>query len=91
MKKKWKQWRRLSLIVYGVKKDDFPVIKLSSKKKGKEHDHSAYDKDVILKEWKTLSKQGNKSDALLLHLMFALALRPEEARLIKFEDVEFKK
>ena len=90
LKKKWKQWRRLSLIVYGVKKDDFRVIKFSSKKKGKEQDHSAYDKDVILKAWNTLSKQGNKSDALLLHLMLALALRPGEAKLIKFEDVELK-
>ena len=90
LKKKWKQWRRLSLIVYGVKKDDFPVIKFSSRKKGKEQDHSAYDKDVILKAWNTLSKQRNKLDALLLHLMFALALRPGEARLIKFEDVELK-
>ena len=90
LKKKWKQWRRLSLIIYGVKKDEFPLIKFSSKKKGKEQDHSAYDRDLILKAWSTLSKQGNKSDALLLHLMFALALRPGEARLIKFEDVEFK-
>ena len=65
IEKKWKQWRRLSLIVYGVKKDDFPVIKFSSKKKEKEQDHSAYDKDVILKAWNTLSKQGNKSDALI--------------------------
>ena len=90
LKKKWKQWRRLSLIIYGAKKDEFPLIKFSSKKKGKEQDHSAYDRDLILKAWSTLSKQGNKSDALLLHLMFALALRPGEARLIKFEDVEFK-
>ena len=36
---------------------------------------------------KTLSNKGNKVDALLLHLMFALALRPGEARLLKFEDV----
>ena len=35
-------------------------------------------------------KKGNKSDALLLQLMFALALIPGESRLIKFEDVELK-
>ena len=87
IKKKWKQWRRLATIIYGVKKDDFPIIKFSSKKKGKEQDHSAYDRELILNAWQTLSRNGKKADALLLHLMFALALRPVEARLLKFEDV----
>ena len=87
IKRKWKQWRRLATVVYGVRKEDFPVVKFSSKKKGKEQNHSAYDRELILDAWKTLSNKGNKVDALLLHLMFALALRPGEARLLKFEDV----
>ena len=90
IKRKWKQWRRLSTVIYGAKKEDFPLVKFSSKKKGKEQDHSAYDRELILNAWKTLSNKGNQVDALLLHLMFALALRPGEARLLKFEDVQFK-
>ena len=78
------------LIIYEVKKYDLPLIKFSNKKKEKEQDHSAYDKYLVLKVYSILSKQRNKSDALHLHLMFTLVLKPAEVRLIKFEVVELK-
>ena len=47
LSKKWRQWRQIWMISYGVSKDSFPQIKFSSEKKVKEQERSVVDKGII--------------------------------------------
>ena len=58
LSKKWRQWRKIWMISYGVSKDSFPQIKFSSEKKVKEQERSVVDKGIIKDAWETLSKKG---------------------------------
>jgi hypothetical protein len=71
LRKKWKQWKRLSRTSYGVPYNEFPKIIFSNKKRGREDDHAAFSKESIQEACKTLHDNGKSTDALLLHIMFA--------------------
>lgn len=88
LKRKWKQWFRLCKLSYGIKKDDFPSITFSNKKKGREQYHGALSKETIEYACRKLYDRGLNSDALMLHLMFACSLRPGEVKFLTFENVK---
>ena len=88
--KKWKQWKRICTISFGVSKESFPVIEFASEKKT--HKKVDYDSinEIIANAWKILTSKGNISDALLIHIMYALGLKTGEVRYLRFEDVHNK-
>ena len=90
LSKKWRQWRQIWTISYGVSKDSFPQIKFSSEKKVKEQERSVVDKGIIKYAWETLSKNGKHAESLMIYLMFAFELTPRDVRLLKFEDIKMK-
>ena len=55
--KKWKQWRRIWMISYGVSQELFPKIRFSSKKKAKEQEIFKVSKEIIKEARETLSKK----------------------------------
>ena len=88
--KKWKQWRRIWMISYGVSPELFPQIKFSSKKKAKEQESFTVSKEIIKEAWETLSKNGKHAESLMIYLMSAFELSPDDVRLLKFEDIALK-
>ena len=88
--KKWKQWRQICAVSFGVSKDLFPQIKFSSKKKPKEQERSIVSKEIIKEAWDTLSKNGKQAESLMIYLMFAFELSPGDVRLLKFDDIKMK-
>ena len=88
--KKWKQWRRIWMISYGVSPELFPQIKFSSKKKAKEQESFTVSKETIKEAWETLSKNGKHAKSLMIYLMSAFELSPGDVRLLKFEDISMK-
>ena len=88
--KKWKQWRRIWMISYGVSPELFPQIKFSSKKKAKEQESFTVSKEIIKEAWETLSKNGKHAESLMIYLMSAFELSPGDVRLLKFEDIALK-
>ena len=90
LKKKWKQWKRICLISFGVPKDKFPQIAFTSKLESQKRVNFDITKEFIKDAWKTLKFKGKIGDALLIHLMYALKLRTGEIRLLKFEDLSDK-
>ena len=75
---------------YGITAEEFPQIKFSSKKKGKEYNCLHANKEIIKDAWDTWSKYGKSSDALMIYFMFVYELSPEDIRLLKFEDLIIK-
>ena len=69
-------------------KQDFPKIKFSSTKLGREDNVSAINKDQYLKAANLLYEKGELEDALLIHIMWSLASRPSEMLTLRFEDFE---
>ena len=88
--KKWKQWRRIWMISYGVSPELFPRIKFSSKKKAKEQESFTVNKEIIKEAWETLSKNGKHAESLMIYLMSAFELSPGDVRLLMFEDIAMK-
>ena len=87
LKKKWRQWRGICHISFGVSKDKFPKIAFTSKIKSPKGVSFEITKESIQDAWKTLTINGKIGDALLIHLMYVLGLKTKEIRLLKFEDV----
>ena len=90
LKLKWKQWKRLCTTTFGIQPKDFPKIKFSSVKIGKEGDHSAFPKEVIEETCKRLYASEQIRSAIMVHLLFSLALRPGEVKFLKFEDINME-
>ena len=90
LKRKWKQWKRLCTTTFGIQPKDFPKIKFSSVKIGKEGDHAAFPKEVIEETCKRLYASGQIRSAIMVHLLFSLALRPGEVKFLKFEDINME-
>ena len=80
--------KRLFEWSYGVAKKDFPKIKFSSTKLGREDNVSAINKDQYLKAANLLYDKSELEDALLIHIMWSLASRPSEMLTLRFEDFE---
>ena len=53
----WERMKRITTCSYGIKKRDFPKIKFSSNKQGREENVSAINKDQFLEASKLLCKQ----------------------------------
>ena len=86
----YERMKRLSICSFGIKKQDFPKIKFSSNKQGREENVSAINKDQYLKAANLLYAKGQYEDALLIHIMWSLASRPNEMLTLRFEDFEDK-
>ena len=69
----WERMKRLAISSFGIKKQDFPKIKFSSNKQGREENVSAINKDQYLKAANLLYEKGQYEDALLIHIMWSLA------------------
>ena len=82
--------KRLAICSFGIKKQDFPKIKFSSNKQGREENVSAINKDQYLKAANLLYAKGQYEDALLIHIMWSLASRPNEMLTSRFEDFKDK-
>ena len=67
---------------------NFPIIKFSSNKQGREENVSSINKEKFLKAAKFLYDNGDYEDALLIHIMWSLASRPNEMVTLRFEDFE---
>ena len=84
----WERMKRIATCSYGIKKRDFPKIKFSSNKQGREENVSAINKDQYLEASKLLCKQKQFDDALLINIMWSFASRPSEILTLRFEDFE---
>ena len=82
--------KRIATFLYGIKKRDFPKIKFSSNKQGREENVSAINKDQYLEASKLLCKQKQFDDALLINIMWSFTSRPSEILTLRFEDFEDK-
>ena len=82
--------KRLAICSFGIKKQDFPKIKFSSNKQGREENVSAFNKDQYLKAANLLYANGKYEDALLIHIMWSPASRPNEMLTLRFEDFKDK-
>ena len=87
LKKLWKQVRQIAIICYGMTESTFPVVKFSSKKKGKEHNRVAFSRKYVAEVVQKLEEAKQYEDSLLLHMMWACALRPCEVKYFTFESV----
>ena len=86
----WERMKRLAISSFGIKKQDFPKIKFSSNKQGREENVSAINKDQYLKAANLLYAKGQYEDALLIHIMWSLVSWPNEILTLRFEDFEDK-
>ena len=82
--------KRISTFSYGIKKRDFPKVKFSSSKQGREENVSAINKDQYLEASKLFWKQKQFDDALLINIMWSFASRPSKILTLRFEDFEDK-
>ena len=87
----WERMKRLAICSFGFKKQDFPKIKFSSNKQGREENVSDINKDQYLKATNLLYAKGQYEDALLIHIMWSLASRPNEMLTLRFEDKDGQK
>ena len=90
LKKKWKQWKRICLILFEIPKDKFPQIAFTSKLESEKRVNFDITKKFIKYSWKTLKFKGKIGDALLIHLMYVLKLRSGEIKFLRFEDLSDK-
>ena len=86
----WERMKRVAYCSYGIKKGEFPKIKFSSNKQGREENVSAINKDQYLEASKLLYEQEQFDDALLINIMWSFASRPSEILTLRFEDFEDK-
>ena len=86
----WERIKRLATCSFGIQKNEFPKIKFSSCKQGREENISAINKDQYLKAVNLLNEKGQYEDALLIHIMWSIASRPNEMLTLRFEDFEDK-
>ena len=86
----WERMKRLTICSFDIKRQDFPKIKFSSNKQGREENVSAINKDQYLKAANPLYAKSQYEDALLIHIMWYLAFRSNEMLTLRFEDFEDK-
>ena len=86
--KKWKQWKRIWYISFGISKDNFPIIEFSSAKKAPKLANSKSVDEIVEEARNVLTSKGKTADALLIHLMYALGSRTGEVKYLRFEDVK---
>ena len=82
--------KRLAIYSFGIKNQDFPKIRFSSNKQGKEEIVSAINKDQYLKAANLLFAKSQYEDSLLIHIMWSHSSRPYEMLTLSFEDFEDK-
>ena len=68
--------KKASNLLIRIQKNEFPKIKFSSCKQGREENISAINKDQYLKAVNLLNEKSQYEDALLIHIMWSLASRP---------------
>ena len=86
----WERMKRLATCSFGIKKEEFPKIKFSSNKQGREENVSAINKNQYLKAANLLYEKGEYEDSLLTNIMWCFASRPSEMLTLRFEDFEDK-
>ena len=86
--KKWKQWKRIWYISFGISKDNFPIIEFSSAKKAPKLSNSKSVGEIVEEARNVLTSKGKTADDLLIHLMYAPGLRTGEVKYLRFEDVK---
>ena len=84
----WKKMKRIGSCSFGISNKEFSTIKFSSNKQGREENISAINKEKILKAANLPYDNGEYEDALLIHIMWSLASRPNEMVTLRFEDFE---
>ena len=90
LSKNWERMKRVATCSFGIKKEEFPKIKFSSSKQGREENVSAIDKNQYLKAANLLYEKGEYEDSLLINIMWCFASRPSEMLTLRFEDFEDK-
>ena len=90
LSKNWERMKRLAICSFGIKKEEFPKIKFSSNKQGREENISAINKNQYLKAANLLYEKGEFEDSLLINIMWCFASRPSEMLTLRFEDFEDK-
>ena len=83
----WKKVKRIGSCTFGINNKEFPTIKFSSNKQGREEYISTINKEKFLKQLSYYMIMMNE-DALLIHIMWSLASRPNEIVTLRFEDFE---
>ena len=69
----WERMKRVAYCSYGIKKRDFPWIKFSSNKQGREENVLAINKDQYLEASKLFYEQYQFDDDLLINIMWYFA------------------
>ena len=82
--------KRVATCSFGIKKDEFPKIKFSSSKQGREENVSAINKNQYLKAANLQYEKREYEDSLLINIMWCFASRPSEMLTLRFEDFEDK-
>ena len=90
LSKSWERMKRLTICSYGVKKEEFPKIKFSGSKQGREENVLAINKNQYLKAASLLYEKGEFENSLLINIMWCFASRPNEMLILRFEDFEDK-
>ena len=78
--------KRIGSCSFGINNKEFPTIKFSSNRQGREENISAINKDNFLKAAKQLYDNGDYENALLI--MWSLASRRNEMVTLRFENFE---
>ena len=78
--------KRIGVCSFGISNKEFPIIKFSSNKQGREENVSSINKEKFLKAAKFLYDNGDYENSLLIHIMWSLASRPNEMVTLRFED-----
>ena len=86
----WERMKRVSICSFGIKKEDFPKIKFSSSKQGREENVSAINTNQYLKAANLLYEKGEYEDSLLINTTWCFASRPSEMLTLRFEGFEDK-
>ena len=76
--------------LYIWNKEEFPKIKFSSNKQGREENVSVINKNQYLKEANLLYDKGKFQDSFLINIMWCFASRPNQMLTLKFENFEDK-
>ena len=82
--------KRLAICSFGRLKEEFPKIKFSSNKQGREENVSAIKLNQYFKAANLLYEKGEFEDSLLIIIMWCFASRSSEMFTLRFEDFEDK-
>ena len=79
--------KRIGSCSFGINKKEFPIIKFSSNKQGREENIFAINKERFLKTAKLLYDNGEYEDALLIHITLNNKLKLSEFYQVKWDGV----